>query len=74
MLNTHYERIVVAEAFNGDGKTDILIREEDKTLPIPRSMRALPSPGALKKSSLLEPVLGRAFLARPSDAHGRARK
>jgi hypothetical protein len=32
MLNTHYEGKVFAEAFNGDGKTDILIREEDKNL------------------------------------------
>ncbi len=32
MLNTHYAGKVMAEAFNGDGKTDILIREEDKNL------------------------------------------
>jgi len=32
MLNTHYAGKVLAEAFNGDGKTDILIREEDKNV------------------------------------------
>jgi hypothetical protein len=32
MLNTHYAGRVMAEAFNGDGKTDILIREEDKNV------------------------------------------
>ena len=31
MLNTHYEG-VYAEAFNGEGKTDILIRSENKNL------------------------------------------
>jgi hypothetical protein len=32
MLNTHYAGKVMAEAFNGDGKTDILIREGDKNV------------------------------------------
>ena len=32
MLNTHYAGMVHAEAFNSDGKTDILIREEDKNV------------------------------------------
>jgi hypothetical protein len=32
MLNTHYAGKVFAEAFNGDGKTDILIREEDRNV------------------------------------------
>ena len=32
MLNTHYAGLVHAEAFNSDGKTDILIREEDKNV------------------------------------------
>lgn len=32
MLNTHYAGKVTAEAFNGAGKTDILIREHDKNV------------------------------------------
>lgn len=32
MLNTHYSGKVYAEAFNGDGKTDILIREADRNV------------------------------------------
>jgi hypothetical protein len=32
MLNTHYAGKVLAEAFNGDGKTDILIRENDRNV------------------------------------------
>ena len=32
MLNTHYSGKVFAEAFNGDGDTDILIRVEDRNL------------------------------------------
>jgi hypothetical protein len=32
MLNTHYAGKVLAEAFNGDGKTDILIREDDRNV------------------------------------------
>lgn len=32
MLNTHYAGKVTAEAFNGAGKTDILIREQDKNV------------------------------------------
>jgi hypothetical protein len=32
MLNTHYAGKVFAEAFNGDGKTDILIREDDRNV------------------------------------------
>ena len=32
MLNTQYTGKAMAEAFNGDGKTDILIRDEDKNV------------------------------------------
>jgi predicted type IV restriction endonuclease len=32
MLNTHYAGEVHAEAFNGAGKTDILIRSEDRNV------------------------------------------
>lgn len=32
MLNTHYAGKVYAEAFNGDGKTDILIRDGDRNV------------------------------------------
>jgi len=32
MLNSHYEGKAHAEAFNGAGKTDILLREEDRNL------------------------------------------